>query len=291
MHTKPHTPKHRCYPAAWIDRSHAAGVTFGELIVVVSLITILLGTMIPGMVALRQTSQEQIGVNTVRVAVASIRAYATLDQPNLEDTGEPDFAGLRYKGTAVLFTPAGEIRMLEHNQAARSGSDANTLIGPNRIGFADIPGRDYVMLPQDVGVVGIARGAGLYLFTPPFAVRFNKHGHLIAGRTDGRYLYYDSDDSGVYSVSINRTSRGDYNPDHLNFTRTNGRYDLPDIEKIDTVFGVAVYSKSQLRRAMGQNAHTGSGAQGSLEPGVRDWILENGHVLLFNRYTGDAFRL
>lgn len=285
------------------------GFTLPELIVVTAVAIILLGSLAPALSALRGATQMQAAINTISVATTTARAYATLSVNDLDGTAR-DLEDLRYSGTAMLFTPAGELRLVRNDQLARNGSNnlLQTETSERRNGYTDITSRDYIQLPRDVGVVGIARNRatllGLLLLTPPFAIRFDQNGGLIAGQRNTspqRVVYYDGDYDGDYETTIRRTAGYDpdrWDPNSPDYTtdrwvsraRVNGnwvtvlKYALP-FEEIETVVGVIIYSKQDLRRS--GNDHVASGAQSNpINGAARDWIRANGTVLLFSRYSG-----
>lgn len=191
-----------------------AGFTLVEMLVVISIMTIVLALSFPMIGAMKRGSSASSGINTISVAIPSIRRYATsgVTFPNdLDPTDPGDQAGV-FSGAAAIFTPAGEIRLTTQKGAHGARSDdfysGSRLLeqhGPFVIneqpgsglpqrelnGFVDIPGVDYLQLPTDTGVVGINRVSGgnigyaawntpPLLLPPPFAVWFNQNGYLIA---------------------------------------------------------------------------------------------------------------
>ena len=125
---------------------------------------------------------------------------------------DPPVTGASFNGAAVIFTPAGEMRLVEHDQMAKDGT--GNPMSSIRHGYIDIANRPYVNLPPGSAVVGIARnsaGAPL-LLAPPFAIHFNEYGNLIAGQGSDRSVYYDSDYDG--KIAVTTSSRKDnYNAD------------------------------------------------------------------------------
>ena len=280
-------------------RTSRSGFTVPELIVVLSVAIILLGSLAPALSALRSSTQMQVAINTVSVAVTAARAYTSVNAVNDLDGIDPQFSGLKYSGTAILFTPAGELRLVENDQWAKDGSSGGgKYLQPNRNGYADVPNRDYIKLPRDVGVVGIARRRpgpnGLLLLTPPFAIRFDPNGGLIAAQPSSpqRVVYYDGNYNDQYKVTGKRPDS--YNPDEwdpnspgYDSTHWNTTANLHELrfEEIEAVVGVVIYSKRELREA-GWN-HTATGTTGnSINSNASVWIRENGTVLFFSRYSG-----
>lgn len=208
-----------------------AGFTLIEMLIVVSITAIVLAFSFPMIGAMKRDSSASSGVNTISVAIPSIRRYATGDVtfPNdLDTTTAGDQAGA-YSGAAAIFTPAGEIRLTRNYAGAVSSDfisgsrllerhgprvlDEQTGVGlPSRElnGFADLE-VDYLQLPSDTGVAGINRVSGgpigatnagpPLLLPPPFAVWFSQNGYLVATgwdltaspqRTnDYQFVYYD----------------------------------------------------------------------------------------------------
>jgi len=271
-----------------------AAFTITELLVIMSLIAIVMSTVLPATSVMRDMVSSNAAMGTAAVAVTTAQAYALVGLADLQDNGDPDNAGFTYSGTAVLFTPAGEIRLVENDQTATDGSTLLESTGLN--GYRDIGGRDYVQLPKDAGVVGIARGGAgdPDLFTPPFAIRFNERGNLIASGTElVRMVCYDGNDyDGDFETAFVRPAN--YDPDDWDPTVTTvatdaNRYKLP-FEQIETVVGVVVYSKKDLRDA--GLTHIGSLTRNAINAAARDWILDedNSEIILFNRQTGTMIK-
>ncbi len=272
------------------------GITLPELIVVISVAIALLAATIPSISAVRRAIQDESGTNAITAAVTAARSHVATGQANLQDMGSltGPYEGITYQGVAVLFTPAGELRLVQHFQKAKD-SDPK-LIAPNYNGYRDIPDQEYIELPSDVGVVGIARGASLFLFTPPFAVRYNSEGNLVAGITDAnaRLVYYDSDRDGEFDVADARTSG--YNPDTFAALGgdVDGIYTLP-FDQIETVIGVVTYSKKDLYEA-GKNLNSTTSGRFPLNSNAAQWLLDpdgnpatddgHGQVMFFSRYSG-----
>jgi len=271
-----------------------------EILVVFSLIAMLLGVLLPTTSTIRNMVASKTAIHSIASAVTAARAFATLPRANLQDSGDPSSAGFTFSGAAVLFTPAGEMRLVDNQQDAINGlSDP---LEPKKNGYSDITGRDYLQLPPDTGVVGIARGGNLahsdlYLLAPPFAVRYNEHGHLIAAVSTGhRLVYYDGNYDGKMTISNNRGEN--YNPDTCDPSSPTfdpscwhtdaHRYKLP-FEEIETVIGVVVYSKKDLRHA-GFNHVADVDLPRSVNALAKNWILANGDTVFFSRFTGTVIR-
>ncbi len=230
------------------------GFSLIELLVVISIITIVLALSFPMIADMRQSVSASSGANTIAITISSARRYATdpafafalsdVDPRPTTGSSEP---GL-YSGVAALFTPAGEIRLVKNFESARylrSSSiywylerkgpriaDAQSLGQPQRElnGFVDI-GIDYIQLGSDVGVVGITRNrlvsssSAPLLIPPPFAIWFDQNGYMVAtGQdtsvpgnpdNDNQFVYYDGDYDTSYDCFKNRYSEP-YNPNEYN---------------------------------------------------------------------------
>ncbi|MBI1336166.1 MAG: hypothetical protein GC164_04290 [Phycisphaera sp.] len=304
-------------PYRWI----VTAFTLVELLVVLTVIVIVLGIVIPVVTTFLGRGEIESAVNTISVAAPTARAYA--------GNGTDDATiGATYSGAAMLFTPANEIRFVQNDQRAKStGGNYLEALGTPVNGYRDVTDLDYLKLPEDVGVVGIARGAsgagGLYLYAPPFAIRFNKNGGLVAGISTGtagddRIVFYDANYDGQYRVSAGagydratyygQSSSAPYDPagwDPSSYKypasgagqdANTGKYKLP-FEYIETVIGVAVFSKSELEGQGLDLASQGVTATTTqVSNATRNWILSNTNgtpnskIILFSRLTGNIMR-
>lgn len=274
------------------------GFTIIELMVVVAMIAMLIGFSVPLVFKIDELSRDRSGVNTFGVAVTAARAYATR---RIADDDEQENAS--YSGTAIVVTPYGELRLVENDQ--RSGLEP-------RNGYKDLSRTEFISLPKGISAVGIARNGtgagGLLLLPPPFAIRFNERGHLIsdantADAASENTVIYDF--GGGYQTST-RPGGYDliqYDPDHTDVQRdpATGKYIQTAFGNLETVVGVIVYSKADFEDAGGQWKGTGSvapefgcktpdGSCGTGMTGVRRWMLDNGTVLFFSRFTGQIIR-
>lgn len=285
------------------------GFTLMELLVAITIILVAVGLSLPLVMAFNEVARGGSGANTVHVAVSAARAYATRQMA--DDVSVP---GASYSGVAIIFTPSGELRLVENNQQATNDSGEYLEdLGLN--GYDDIPGRDYMQIPSDVGVVGVLRNAagdaGLRLLAPPFAVRFNQFGELTIGPGDvsganiSAVVLYDRDSINGIQTNRNRlhSSISPYNPDDWDPTSpgapiirvdaTTGRLHLP-FDVMHAVVGVVLYPKKKFRASVdpitGQPLTLTIGASYGINDSARNWILENGEIVMFGRYSGTILR-
>ena len=253
--------------------------TLIEMIVVVAIVGILLLITFPTLAILTKHNRAEAGTNTIEVAVALARAFAPRKVPSLGIIN-PSFPSATYSGTAIIFTPGGEIRLVENDQVALQ--PGSTPLEPSFNGYADIADRDYVKMPQGAAVVGITRAGagenGLKLLPPPFAVRFDENGYLVVGdpaNADDRTVFYDANSNGLYDITKTRSdpwwtppSTSQYEPAYwdpgtieYNEVAQDDSTDTPGIhpdtkrqklpfEAIESVAGMLVYD---------QNKFTGDG--------------------------------
>jgi prepilin-type N-terminal cleavage/methylation domain-containing protein len=238
-----------------------AGFSLVELLVVISIISIVLALSFPMIGAMKRDISSSSGINTVAIAVASARRYATDPEYAFVNTDiNPDPAsgssepGL-YSGVVAIFTPAGEIRLAKNNENARYNhpsvdywylerhgpfiADMQGTGQPVRElnGFKDI-GIDYIQLGSDVGVVGITRNrkvnanAAPLLLPPPFAIWFDQNGYMITtGQNnsgidnDYQIVYYDGNYDGNYNCTWGRPNKeydpGKFNPNSQRYDNIN----------------------------------------------------------------------
>lgn len=271
------------------------GFTLIELLVVVAIMILLFTIAVPGLRNLLNSGKTEQGVALISTATASIRVYANQS---------PAFTTGSYQGVALLFTPSNEIRYTQHVYYT-SDSPGSFIIEDQEAGYVDIA-REYVQLPTGIGALGLSMGdkggsGYLHLVTPPFAIRFNPSGHLIARRTPniaalGDYgtVFYDHDYDLRYSeTALPRSNTYDpapYDPDspsydENNFNTTEQKYELP-FDEIETVMGVLVYDKN----AFAEQGHNLQLSGGELDANARQWLLDNGETVFFNRYNGSRIR-
>ena len=252
------------------------GFTAVEMVLVIFVIVLLAGISTMGINQMFVSSRQGNAELMSTAAVAQARTFAVRPSQVVSMNGE-------YQGAAALFTPSNEIRLITHDDRVKDNSPNFTyLYQRGKVGYVDLvdpkTGRtfDYIEMPENIGVVGITRGnSGFQLITPPFAVRFNRHGVIVAAKTaddtniihyDGDYTEYDNAQfPPVYepTVSTTRTralpisppgspydpgafdpESNDYDPSSFDpWDEKRERYKLP-FEVIETVLGIVVYDKS-----------------------------------------------
>ena len=269
-----------------------------EMLMTLAIIGILTAITFPTLGLLVSTNRVEAAIDTIQVAVTASRAYATQQKVDLRDINPLSFGNATYSGTAILFTPAGEMRLVENDQTALD-QGGYSLEQSDKNGYADIRDRDYITLPRGAGIVGIVRaGAGLQLLPPPFAVRFDAQGRLFVGDpwSSDPYVFYDANFNGRYQQDKTRDNAfpssfnyvpAQWDPESSSYIASNdtsdspgvhpdtGRHKLP-FEVVETVVGLLVYDKYELEGELGSIA----------EDTVFEWLQNNGKALFFNRYSG-----
>ncbi len=297
----------------------------------VVIVIIIVAILFPGLSSLRAYAKTTSGEIAVSAAVIAARALSTRDRQgrfiNIASLGDG-----RYSGVAMLFTPANEIRLVENNPyAVKAGVGFLELVGANDSlnGYTDIPDRDYVRLPQDVGAVGVSRDGTLAapvlkLLMPPFAVRFDQNGHLVVGFTqlltagsggNRGFIYYNGNYDNSFDTDVGRGNP--YASPNPAFVSTDprawdpvyspvpvdsgsGAHFLP-FERIESVIGVMLFTKSEFYKIAGSGAigielilpdskDDSQLRSGSREESLGNWILENGKPLFFSRQSGVTMR-
>ena len=268
---------------------HSTGFTLIELLVAIGIIALIVGISFPAITAMRNTARSAAGRTTVSVGVDIARAWSTQEKGIVN--------GIAFEGTAALFTPAGRIRIVQHDQGAEDSSLAEPLLGKpaNGLrGYEDMPDLDYVDMPSNVGVAGIRyNGTDPQFLAAPFAVTFNQHGTLTHSPppASDRVVYYDADRDGQHDVADPRQpgydpaawdgeGSGD-NADEL----ADGRLELP-FEAIETVRAVLIYDKSEYPEFFASNSVLTTLPSGF---SLQDAISQN-RVLFFSPHSGIAIR-
>ena len=297
------------------------GFTVMELLVVVIMISAVSAIIFPALGGMMRDTRRASAINTIGVAVAAARSYAIREivfAAKLEGEIESKDG---YSGAAVIFTPYGELRLVENSQLARDGlgnaleladldPDPGRVSDLGRNGYADIPGVDYLKLPRGYGAVGIMRiesdtpdTPGMVLLTAPFAIRFDEFGHLVVGRkssAEDRLVFYDGNYDEKYNVTGSRPSfyfvevwdpespRYGLGPGSPGFDPVAKKNRLP-FEQIDTVVGILLYSKSEMVEA-GVNLNVVSASAPNINEDGYAWLMANGEPIYFGRTTGTMIR-
>lgn len=276
-------------------RQHGFSIT--ELLVAISIIALIIGISFPIISALQRGGREEAGLNVVGMSVDVARQWVAPSawQEDFNDA----VSGESYDGTAALYCPTGEIRILVNLRTARAPAAAGNpsfleeRVG-NMNGYTDRTGIDYISIPDLVGVLGVHRDSGNVRFlAPPFAVAFNADGQLSYGDINGR-IYYDSDGNGEFRIGQARPAgyipsvwtgeAGTNNEDVISATRPVRA--LP-FEAIECVPGIVIYNTEDFENA-GFNL-SGGGAVALGSPAA-DWLQENGTTLFFSPHTGTVLR-
>lgn len=289
-----------CPPTTRPHASRARGFTITELIVVVSILFLLIGLIFPFMGALTGSTQLDSGLNIAGMSADVARQWVEPNRwvnDNISSATSPQYE--QYNGTAALFCPTGEIRIVKN---IRSGRDGTTILedvggggplAPNA--YADLSNLDYITLPDNIGVVGIYKsGATVQFITPPFAIAFNENGNLNFGDTRG-LIYYDSNSDASFDRSDNRGGSYDFNDwDRDNapvISKDNPRKRLP-FDAIECVAGIVVYNIKDYNTAEvsfgGVGDKLGSGGKATITSTAGQWLQENGRALFFSPQTGIA---
>jgi len=298
-------------------RQSVRSFTLIELMVVVALIAIALGIAFPMIAKFVTQGTASSSTTLVSAAVSAARAYST-QQKAFGGTTVPFDDG--FAGAAMIFTPQGEIRLVQNVEFIKDAGGA-WLEANNRNGYTDIPEQEYITIPENVGVMGITRGgqfggnATLYFLPPPFAVRFDSAGKIVVGAPDPggstsdteakrRFVMYDWDNDAEVAVGSIRTSPGNadspYSPEAWdpgsnvasdpNLEQDDqGRWSMP-FDRIEVVAGILLYNKDQLQSQLGASTMAALYAieDDQTPTGVVEWLMTSPNVkqMFFSPYTG-----
>jgi prepilin-type N-terminal cleavage/methylation domain-containing protein len=271
------------------------GFSLMELLVVISIIGIVIGITFPFINALQSGSRAEAGLNTVGVASDVARQWVG---PSRWATDFSAAAGgaSSYSGTAAIFTPTREIRIVVNERAAFDPVDGSLeLLVPERNGYKDKFGLDYISIPNGTGLAGIYRNGGNYaLIAPPFALAYNAKGNLSMGDFNSR-IYYDSDLDGSYTLNNIRPANYNFTEwydadkgDATYFDSTAGVYLLP-FDAIECVAGIIAYDLDEAEQAGYDFSSGGAYVQGTDDAAI-NWLRENGTAVFFSPNTGVMLR-
>ncbi len=227
------------------------GFSIIELMVVIAIAVLIVAIGLPSMNAMISGGKVDSGINTVSSAAQAIRVYSSYDRAPLQLPGGVQGT---YNGTALIFLDT-ELRLARHSQSTPWPFGGQPYFQPDYSAFTDIPKRDAIRLPSDVGVAGIVAPGGNAAL-PPFAMHFDRQGVMRSGlpgttaAARETQVYYD----------IN----GTWTP-------------------LMPALGVVVFSRSKARGAgIDLTASTVS---------IADLIQDaEGRALLFDRHTGKVVK-
>lgn len=275
-------------------RARTRGFTLTELLVAISIIILIIGITFPVISSIQNGSRIEAGLNTVGMSADVARQWVA---PSAwEDDVANQVDGERYSGSAALYCPTGEIRIVVNFRNAKDGALYLEEVAPEQNGYWDLSGVDYISIPDGVGVAGIQRtGPGnndVRFLAPPFAIAFNEHGQMSMGDANGR-IYYDKD--GDFNFNRNNTRPGGYDPSNWDGEdgAQNAEVDedtlvreLP-FEAIECVPGVVIYDLDDFT---GAGHDFSGGGTVDLNSAAGQWLQENGQTLFFSPNTGVAMR-
>lgn len=272
------------------------GITLPELLTSISIIVVLIGLTFPVVAVLRSSNQIEAGLNTAGMASDVARQW--VGPESWEEDNADAVVGERYNGTAALYCPTGEVRIVSNLRAARELGTDNFLeeFSPKVNGYADISAIDYIVIPEGVGIAGVSRNnAGNARFiAPPFAIAYNESGAMNFGDINSR-IYYDANADGRFDLASTRPAN--YNPaqwdgkssdaSNQNVNPNSLSRNLP-FEAIECVPGVVIYDIETFEANNASAFNNG----GSVDVGsaAGQWLTENGQTVFFSPNTGIALR-
>jgi prepilin-type N-terminal cleavage/methylation domain-containing protein len=281
-------------------RRQTRGFSITELLVVIGIMALLVAIVFPVISVMTSSSRIEAGLNIVGMSSDVARQWvqaeawandASAIQPIREE----------YSGTAALFCPTGEIRIVINDRMAQDGSVYLEDQRPAQNGYKDLDQVEYILMPNGVGVAGIQRtGAAddaIRYIAPPFAIAYNEDGQLNYGDANG-YIYYDADADTPprYERSSTRASVSNYDPfDWRGFDDAQNadpmtpslRKELP-FEAIECVPGVVIYNKDDFKEAGFD--FSGGGEITPADTDAWEWLQENGETVFFSPHTGVMLR-
>lgn len=273
------------------------GFTLTELIVAIAIMVVLMAVGTMSYSAMFGGARTDTAINIIGSALGASRALIERERAFLKGSND---------GIALVFTPGGEVRMTENVWYAKDGNkwlEDQGDFDPPLNGYDDIQDAQRFSLPPSAGVVAITRDNGLKLLSPPFAVRYDKKGQIIAGNDAENAVYYNSDYDEDYKTSgSSRPGSGNpaewdpreedaYNTDTSlkHWSDESNRMELP-FERLEAVLAVIVYDKSAFKEAGHTLSYRMTVPATPTDSSAPGWIVNNGTVLFFNRYTGTMIK-
>ena len=271
-------------------RMHGFSIT--ELMVSVGIIVLLIGISYPFIAELNRSSRVEAGLNIAGMSVDVTRQWVEAEAwANDGSTAAPTLES--YSGTAALYCPTGEVRILINDRFAQNTSgDYLEDIGLN--GYKDLNKVDYVRMPSQVGVAGVYKDptdGEVYFIAPPFAVAFNENGQLSYGDADG-YIYYVADNTDNFYDTTFRRDINNYDPSLWDGTESSPNYDdtTPKqalaFEAIECVPGLVVFNLEEYL----SDFDFANGGRVTLDSTEGQWLRDNGRTIFFSPHTGIALR-
>ena len=280
----------RLHPVPPTRRSNP-GFSIIELMVTVGIIALIIGISFPFISAMTSGSRVEAGLNVGGMSADVARQWVQAESwANDGSTTAPTRES--YSGTAALFCPTNEIRIVKNHRLAQSAS--NVYLEDNGFdGYIDLSQVDYIRIPEGAGIAGIYKdptnGGAVTFIAPPFAIAFNELGQLNYGNNG--VIYYNADGNNFYDLnddrdagydpsawSNNRDTAGDY--------RSDSSLTLP-FEVIECVPGIVVYSQDDFDEAL---LSFDGGGSVTLTSTTGEWLIENGQTIFFSPHTGVALR-
>lgn len=281
-------------------RRRVRGFSITELLVSISIVGLLLAIVFPVISVMTNSSRVEAGQNVVGMASDVARQWVQAEAwANDASTNAGSAVNEQYSGTAALYCPTGEIRIVVNDRNANNGSAFLEDLPAELNGYKDLSNIDFIQIPDGAGVAGIQRtGSGataIRFIAPPFAIAFNEAGQLNYGDTNG-YIYYDADGRNGYDTTTDGRRYAGYDPfdwrgydsaTNANLMTGSLKKELP-FEAIECVPGVVIFSTKEFEDA-GFDFDGNSGAiDPTNEAAAWAWLNENGKTIFFSPHTGVA---